>query len=126
MRFPSESDLTGEFGVSRATVRTAASKSVSTSLDVLLGQAVLTVEVIFTTNNVPVIFCINRLLLWVLGEALVQEVLAQPDLIEPIYDFLEASCGQRWSSTMQPNSGWNGPRSGRRLCRTLTDLPACS
>jgi DNA-binding GntR family transcriptional regulator len=42
-----------------------------------------------------VIYVVNRIPAWVLGEQVLQEVLARPETTEPIYRFLEDRCRQR-------------------------------
>jgi GntR family transcriptional regulator len=50
---------------------------------------------LFSVDRDPVIYCINTFPLWVLSEDLASEVLANPAISEPVYDFLAQRCGQR-------------------------------
>ena len=50
---------------------------------------------VFLADGQPVIYCVNTLPNWLFGEGLIHEVERDPNAIEPIYDFLERSCGQR-------------------------------
>jgi len=58
-------------------------------------EPVLLRHTIFTANDDPVIYCINAIPLWLIAESLREEVVADPSISEPIYEFLEARCGQR-------------------------------
>ena len=64
----------------------------------LLNQAdrlALRRHTLFSADNDPVIYCINTIPLWAMPEALTNEVLANPAISEPIYDFLALRCNQR-------------------------------
>jgi GntR family transcriptional regulator len=50
---------------------------------------------LFSADSDPVIYCINTIPLWVLPQDLAQEVIADPAISEPIYDFLAGRCHQR-------------------------------
>jgi DNA-binding GntR family transcriptional regulator len=50
---------------------------------------------LFSADNDPVIYCINTIPLWVLPGNLADEVLANPAISEPIYNFLALRCNQR-------------------------------
>ncbi len=50
---------------------------------------------LFLADNDPVVYCINTIPLWALPENLADEVLANPAISEPIYDFLTLRCNQR-------------------------------
>ena len=50
---------------------------------------------LFTANDDPVIYCINTIPLRVLPDHLAHELLADPAISEPLYDFLAQRCDQR-------------------------------
>jgi GntR family transcriptional regulator len=50
---------------------------------------------VFTADDDPVIYCINTFPLSVIRHELAERVVANPALSEPLYDFLEAECGER-------------------------------
>src|SRR4030042_701961 len=52
---------------------------------------------VFTADGEPVIFCSNIIPKWVLKGSLFQEVLEQPSITEPIFDFLADECGDALS-----------------------------
>ena len=58
-------------------------------------SALLRVTKSFTADGDPVIYVVNRMPAWVLGEPLLLEAAARPEITEPIYDFLEARCRQK-------------------------------
>jgi GntR family transcriptional regulator len=59
------------------------------------GEPVLYRHSIFTADGDPVIYCINVLPLWVISAPVAQEVVANPAISEPLYDFLETRCNRR-------------------------------
>ena len=68
------------------------------SLTMLLDQpdgAALQRHTLFTADGDPVIYCINTFPLRVLPEGVAQQVIENPAVSEPIYDFLADRCGQR-------------------------------
>jgi GntR family transcriptional regulator len=65
------------------------------SLAVPQGSTLLKVEKVFQADGSAVIYVVNRIPAWVLGEQVLQEALARPDTTEPIYRFLEDRCYQR-------------------------------
>jgi GntR family transcriptional regulator len=64
-------------------------------LAVPAGSTLLKVEKVFQADGSAVIYVVNRIPAWVLGEQVLQEALARPDTTEPIYRFLEERCHQR-------------------------------
>lgn len=50
---------------------------------------------LFSADCDPVIYCINTIPLWILSGDLAHEVIADPAISEPIYDFLAQRCNQR-------------------------------
>ena len=49
---------------------------------------------IFTANRTPVIYCINTIPLWVLPGSLAREVVRNPAISEPIFEFFDERCHQ--------------------------------
>jgi GntR family transcriptional regulator len=68
--------------------------SLATLLDQPDGRA-LRRHTLFSADGDPVIYCINTIPLRVLSDGLADEVLANPAISEPIYDFLAQRCSQR-------------------------------
>jgi GntR family transcriptional regulator len=64
----------------------------ATALETPDGTA-LRRRTVFTADGDPVIYCTNTLPLWVLPSDLPQQVIENPALSEPIYDFLAERCG---------------------------------
>lgn len=64
-------------------------------LDVDEGSPLLRVSKIFTADGDPVIYVVNLIPQRILGDGLFIEVQRRPELTEPIYTFLEETCGQR-------------------------------
>jgi GntR family transcriptional regulator len=72
--------------------------TIDEALATLLNQSdrmALRRHTLFYADNDPVIYCINTIPLWAMPEALTNEVLANPAISEPIYDFLALRCNQR-------------------------------
>ncbi len=68
------------------------------SLATLLNQSdhmALRRHTLFSADSDPVIYCINTIPLWVLPDNLTHEVVANPAISEPLYDFLAQHCHQR-------------------------------
>jgi GntR family transcriptional regulator len=65
------------------------------ALAVPVGSALLKIEKIFRADGIPVIYVVNRVPAWVLDEQVLREVLAVPDITEPIYRFLGERCHQQ-------------------------------
>jgi GntR family transcriptional regulator len=64
-------------------------------LQVPADHPTLEVRKVFTADGEPVIYCANYIPAWVLGPALLDEVLADPTIEEPLFEFLEGPCGHR-------------------------------
>ena len=64
------------------------------NLEINPGDRVLQVELKFTADGSPVIFCLNSIPTWVMDDALLQEVLHTPETAEPLYEFAAVRCGQ--------------------------------
>lgn len=64
-------------------------------LAVEADSPILRVEKVFTADGDPVIYVVNLIPLRSLGDGLFSEVQRRPELTEPIYTFLEETCGQR-------------------------------
>ena len=67
----------------------------SEHLDVSEGSDLLRVAKIFTADAAPVIYVVNLIPHRILGDGLFTEVQRRPELTEPIYTFLEETCGHR-------------------------------
>src|SRR4030066_132848 len=63
-------------------------------LKISMDEEIVELQKVFTADGEPVIFCSNIIPRWVLKGALFQEVLSQPSITEPIFDFLENECGE--------------------------------
>ena len=59
------------------------------------GEPALVRHTVFTADGDPVIYCVNTFPLSVVRPELAERVVADPELSEPLYDFLEAECGER-------------------------------
>jgi GntR family transcriptional regulator len=57
-------------------------------------EEIVELQKVFTADGEPVIFCSNIIPRWVLKGSLFQEVLRQPSITEPIFDFLANECGE--------------------------------
>ena len=73
----------------------AAGADDSAALAVPQGSPLLRVEKIFMADEHPVIYVVNRIPLWVLGEQLLAEAAADPEITEPVYRFIEDRCRQK-------------------------------
>ena len=88
------------------------------------GERVLYRHAIFTADGDPVIYCINVLPLWVMPASLAQEVVANPSISEPLYDFLEGRCAQHiefHSASIWPEVAQNCQMS-ENICKPLTPV----
>lgn len=72
-----------------------ADASDASALAVPEKSALLRVEKVFMADGHPVIYVVNRLPAWVLGEQVLREAVARPEITEPIYGFLEERCRQK-------------------------------
>ncbi len=68
---------------------------IAEALSIDEGDQVLRTRKIFTADGGPVIYSINSIPQWVIGDELACEVADRPEMIEPLYEFLEERCGQR-------------------------------
>jgi GntR family transcriptional regulator len=68
---------------------------IAEALAIPTGEEVLRTRKIFTADSEPVIYSINSIPHWVMGDELAREVAERPQMIEPLYQFLEGRCGQR-------------------------------
>ena len=57
-------------------------------------EEIVELQKVFTADGEPVIFCSNIIPKWMLKGSLFQEVLRQPSITEPIFDFLANVCGE--------------------------------
>lgn len=67
--------------------------SARTALEIEPGEVALCAAKVFTADNRPVIYCINSIPAWVLGDDAVR-IVERPEVTEPLFDFLEGR-GQR-------------------------------
>lgn len=63
-------------------------------MKISLDEEIVELQKVFTADGEPVIFCSNIIPKWVLKGSLFQEVLRQPSITEPIFDFLANECGE--------------------------------
>jgi GntR family transcriptional regulator len=70
-----------------------ADPALATSLQVAPEHPTLEIRKVFTADGEPVIYCVNYVPSWVLGPTLLAEVQADPTVEEPLFDFLESTCG---------------------------------
>jgi GntR family transcriptional regulator len=64
-------------------------------LQIPTDHPTLEVRKVFTADGEPVIYCANYIPSWVLGSSVLEEVLANPTIEEPLFGFLESSCGHK-------------------------------
>lgn len=88
------SGLTPRVTVGQASIVIADADSIE-ALAVPAGSALVKIEKVFYADETAVIYAVNRIPAWVLGEQGVREVLAQPAITEPIYRFLDERCQQQ-------------------------------
>lgn len=69
--------------------------ALAAALDLEPDAPVLRSHKIFTADGEPVIYCVNSIPTRILGDDLVQEALASPEITEPLFDLLERRCNQR-------------------------------
>lgn len=67
---------------------------IAEALQIDTETQVLEAHKIFTADGEGVIYCVNTIPMWMFDEALLEEVRADPDITEPLYDFLELRCNQ--------------------------------
>ncbi len=79
--------------VRKATVADADDATAS-ALEIDPGSRVLRLEKVFTANGDPVIYVITWIAEWTLGEH-IGDAIARPEITEPLFEFLEGTCGQR-------------------------------
>ena len=71
-----------------------ASSDDAAALAVPEGTLMLRVEKIFMADEHPVIYVVNRIPAWVLGELGLHNAAERPEITEPIYQFLQDLCHQ--------------------------------
>lgn len=71
----------------------AADARVAAALELEAAAPVLRSDKVFTADGQPVVYCANSVPVSVLGPALAAEAVAEPRLIEPLFDFLELCAG---------------------------------
>jgi GntR family transcriptional regulator len=65
------------------------------ALQIEPASRVLRAEKIFFADGEPVIYCVNTIPIWVFSDGIVKEIDQEPEITEPLFDFLEIRCGQR-------------------------------
>jgi GntR family transcriptional regulator len=88
-------------------------------------EEIIELRKVFTADGEPVIFCSNILPKWVLKGSLFLEVLRQPSMTEPIFDFLANRCGEGLSfyiSTFRLDSMGNCPIKTKEFLPTVPAL----
>lgn len=88
------SGFTPEVSVGQASLVKADSDNAAV-LAVPEGSTLLKVEKIFMADQHPVIYVVNRIPEWVLGEQGLHAAAARPEMTEPIYCFLDERCHQQ-------------------------------
>lgn len=74
--------------------KVALTTQLAEKLAINLEEEIVELQKVFTADGEPVIFCSNILPKWVLKGSLLQEVLNQPSITEPIFDFLADQCAE--------------------------------
>ncbi len=70
-----------------------AAPAIAEVLRIPMGSEVLIAHKIFTADRLPVIFCANTISTQLFKPELLERVLANPEQLEPFYDFLEREMG---------------------------------
>jgi GntR family transcriptional regulator len=65
------------------------------ALQIEPASQVLRAEKIFFADGEPVIYCVNTIPVWIFSDGLQKEIEEDPEITEPLFDFLEIRCGQR-------------------------------
>jgi GntR family transcriptional regulator len=71
---------------------TPADEYISTSLDIEKGSPVLNVHKIFTANEIPIIYFVNFVPVWVFEKSLSLEEAVRPGVTEPFFTFFSDLC----------------------------------
>ena len=88
-------------------------------------EEIIELQKVFTADGEPVIFCSNILPRWMLKGSLFDEVLRQPSITEPIFDFLEHECGEAlafYISALRLDSMGNCPIKLKDFSHTMPAL----
>lgn len=80
----------------RGAVAIEANAALTAKLGIETGSQLAMLEKIFTADGEPLIIVTTSIPRWVLGDSF-DDVIAQPQLSEPLFDFLENRCSQRTS-----------------------------
>ena len=94
------------------------------------GAEMISMSRIFTADGIPVIYLINSIPLWVLGEDLAQELLKNQSIADPIFGFLANRCGNAlhyYVTRLRPDYARNCPipittYPPETLCLALEDV----
>jgi GntR family transcriptional regulator len=65
------------------------------SLKISDMDEVIRLHKVFTADGDPMIYLVNSIPTWVAGDMLTKDIVAEPRITEPIFDFLEESCGHK-------------------------------
>lgn len=71
------------------------SAKMAEALQIEVDTPVFESHKVFSADGEPVIYCVNTIPRWIFDEDLIEDLTRNPEIIEPIYDFLEERCGQR-------------------------------
>jgi GntR family transcriptional regulator len=71
-----------------------ADEATAAALEIDPGRRVLRLEKVFTANGDPVIAVTTWIADWTLGDH-IGDAIARPEITEPLFEFLERTCGQR-------------------------------
>ena len=94
-------------------------------LNINMDEKIVDLQKVFTADGEPVIFCSNLIPKWVLKGSLFQEVLRQPSITEPIFDFLANECGEAlafYISTLRLDAMGNCPIKMKEFLPTMPAL----
>ncbi len=84
-----------EPGVQHANLSTVRpTVKIAEALQIDAGTEVLEAHKVFTADGEGVIFCVNTIPMWMFDEDLLEKMQANPDITEPLYEFLEQCCNQ--------------------------------
>lgn len=64
-------------------------------LQIKPDELVLQTYKIFTADGEPTVYCVNHIAASLFGDTVAEEVIQEPQIIEPLYDFLEQRCNER-------------------------------
>ena len=65
------------------------------ALQITKTQPVLQEYKVFTADEIPVIYCLTVMPTWMFDEVTIHQILANPEITEPLYKFVEQCCQQQ-------------------------------